>query len=233
LTSPADLTVHNHAAAGRPGPTVRWLLPLGWALAAVGYFGPWIAHKTAALTVTGADMAEFVKFVPGVAEGSIGVYRQFFFLPPLAVVISVAVLISSARLGYPWVFRALVLGLSIPLSLQLLPPAWSPQTLLTAEFRLQTAALGLAWLLLASFWPLARLPQALRTGLSALAGLAAAALAAWQYLILKPAVDGVYGSPVGLGWGLVVCLGGLSLMTVASILLFSASRPSRTGPWTT
>ena len=233
MTSPADLTVHTRTPPGRPGPAVRWLLPLSWALAAVGYLGPWLAHQTAALTVTGADMAEFVKFLPSVAEGSMAVYRQLFFLPPLAVVVSVAVLIGSRRLGYPWAFQALALGLTIPLSLQLLPPAWSPQTLLTAEFRLQTVALGASWLLLACFWLLARLPVALRVGLSALASLGAVVLPGWQYVTLKPAVDGVYGSPVDLGWGLVVCLGGLSLMALMSVLLFAASRAGRTGPWST
>jgi hypothetical protein len=225
-------TIDNITPAHRPGPVWRWLLPISWALAAVGYFGPWIAHPTAALTITGVDMAEFVKFVPGVAEGSLSVFRELFYLPPVAVVVSVAILIGSWQLGYPWPFQALVLGLAIPLSLQVLPPAWSPGTLLTAEFRLQTSALGLCWLLLASFWLLARLPMALRNGMSAIAGLGAVTLPVWQFISLKPAVDAVYGSPVSFGWGLFTCLGGLTLMAATSLALFLVSRQTRTGPWT-
>ena len=35
-------------------------------LAIVGYLGPWVPHKTAALTVTGLELAEFAKFFPQV-----------------------------------------------------------------------------------------------------------------------------------------------------------------------
>ena len=226
-------SIDSITPAGQAGPLLRWLLPIGWAVAAVGYFGPWIGHQTAALTVTGVDMAEFVKFVPGIAEASFPIFRELFYLPPLAVVVSVAVLIGSKELAYPRPFRALVLGLALPLSLQLLPPAWSPGVLLTAEFRLQTAALLLCWLLLASFWLLARLPVVVRSALSAIPVLGAGTLPVWQFVILRPAIDGVYGSPVSLGWGLFACLAGLALIVVTNVVLFLGSQQTRTGPWAT
>ncbi len=68
----------------------RLFLPFGWMLATVGYYGPWIVHKTAALTLTGSDMGEFVKFLPGVLDGSLRVMRQLFYLPPMAVALGVA-----------------------------------------------------------------------------------------------------------------------------------------------
>ena len=74
------------ATAARTGSrlaVVRLLLPLGWLLAAIGYYGPWIAHATAALTLSGADMAEFVKFLPAVQDGTLAVARQLFYLPPV------------------------------------------------------------------------------------------------------------------------------------------------------
>jgi hypothetical protein len=225
------MSIDTITSVDRTRPVLRWLLPVGWALAAIGYFGPWIAHETAALTVTGVDLAELVKFVPGVADGSVPVSREVFFLPPVAVVISVAILIGSRELGYPWPFQALVLGLAIPLSLQLLPPAWAPTTLLTAEFRLQTAALGLCWLLLGSFWLLGRLSLALRSGLSTALGLAATALPLWQFITVKPAVDSVYGTPVTPGWGLFACLAGLALMATTGAALFLDNRQRGTGPW--
>ena len=99
---------------------VRLLLPLGWALAAVGYFGPWIAHPTAALTLSGVDMGEFVKFLPGVLDGSLPVTRQFFYLPPWTVAVTVALLAGSRRLRYPWPLQLAFVLLALPVSLQLL-----------------------------------------------------------------------------------------------------------------
>jgi hypothetical protein len=197
----------------------RVLLPLGWVLAAAGYYGPWIAHGTAALTLSGVDMAEFVKFLPGVFDGSLQVTRQLLYLPPLAVVVSVALLVRSQRLHYPWPLRTLMLALAVPVSLQLLPPAWSFASLMTAEFRLQTVALGVSWVSLAGFWLWGRLPRWLTGSLSAALSLAAIGLSAWQLTIVKPAIDEVYGSPQPVGWGFYLCMAGLAIMAAGSVML--------------
>lgn len=195
---------------------MRLLLPVGWVLAAVGYFGPWIAHHTAALTLSGVDLGEFVKFIPSVVDGSLPVARQLFYLPPIAVVVSIALLGSLDKLNYPWSLRALTLMLAIPVSLQLLPPAWAPSTLLTAEFRLQTMALGLCWFLLASSWLLGRLPPRLVGSLSAGLSLGALILPSWQFLAVKSAIDEIYRTPPQTGWGAFLCLAGLVLIAAAS-----------------
>lgn len=210
---------------------VRWLLPLGWGLAAVGYYGPWIAHATAALTLSGVDMGEFVKFLPGVLDGSLAVVRQLFYLPPFAIVVSMALLVGSRRLRYPWLLCALFLIPAVPISLQLLPPAWSPATLRTPEFRLQAIALGVCWLLLAGFWLLGRLPSWLTGSLSAALSLAALVLAAWQYSIVKPAIDAVYRCPPAIGWGFFLCMAGLAILTIASGLFVWRTRLRGRDPW--
>lgn len=204
---------------------VRLLLPLGWALAAIGYYGPWIGHATAALTLSGGDMAEFVKFLPGATS----VVRQIFYLPPLGVMVGVAFLVASRRLAYHWLFRLLVLLLCLPLSLQLLPPAWSPVSLATPEFRLQPITLALCWLLLATSWLLGQLPVwvsgSLTGGLALLAGL----LPAWQMLVVKPAIDDVYGAPPPLGWGFFLCLAGLAMMVIGGLMLVLQARRGDVG----
>ena len=206
---------------------VRWMLPIGWCLAAIGFLGPWVSHPTAALALTGVDMAEFVKFLPGVLDGSLRLTRQWFYLPPFAITVSIALLIGSLRLHYTKLLQALGLLLAIPVSLQLLPPAWSPSSLMTAEFRAQTIALGVSWLLLASFWLLRRLPSWLLGSLSAALSLSSLVLPVWQFLIAKPAIDEVYGVPPGAGWGLFLCLTGLVVTAAASALLALTTR-SRT-----
>jgi hypothetical protein len=176
-------------------------------------------------------MGEFVKFLPGALEGTLAVHRQLFYLPPVAISTSIALLVGSERLHYPWIVRALALAISVPISLQLLPPAWSPSSLMTPEFRLQMMALAACWLLLAGFWLLARLPSWLIGSLSAVLSLTAFALPLWQYLVVKPATNEVYGRPPAVGWGLPVCLAGL-LITIGASLLFVLRTSTRSrSPW--
>jgi hypothetical protein len=214
---------------------VRLFLPLGWFLAAIGYYGPWIGHATAALTLSGVDMGEFVKFLPGVLDGSLSIVRHLFYLPPLAIVVGVSLLAGSRRLRFAWPLRILMLVLAVPVSLQLLPPAWSPASLMTTEFRLQTIALGVCWLLLAGFWLLGQAPLWLAGLIAAMLSLAAGTLSAWQFLTVKPAIDAVYHMPPAAGWGFFLCMAGLALGTVAAIsLVFRAQQPiGSAGPWPT
>jgi hypothetical protein len=200
------------ASAERLLSVIRFLFPVGWLLAAIGYYGPWIAHKTAALAITGIDLGEFVKFLPGALAGSLPIVRQLFYLPPLAIVLSVALLINSPGLRYPWPARLLALVLAVPVSLQLLPPAWSPTSLTAPEFRLQTIALGFCWLFLAGSWFLSHLPSWLSGIIVSFLAAIAAVLPAWQLTIAYPAIDSLYGRPPGLGWGFYLCLTGLATM---------------------
>lgn len=209
----------------------RLLLPVGWVLASVGYYGPWIAHATAGLTLSGIDMGEFVKFLPEVFDGTLAVTRQLFYLPPLAVAVTIALLIGSPRLGYPWLLRAPALLLAALVSLQLLPPAWSPASLMTAEFRLQMIALGLCWLLLAGFWLWGRLPAWLSGSLSAGLAMAAVGLSGWQFLVVKTAIDSVYGAPPAIGWGFLLCMGGLAVLATGSVLFVLRTRMQRRTSW--
>jgi hypothetical protein len=210
---------------------VRVYLPLGWALAAVGFFGPWVAHAAAGLTLSGVDMGEFVKFLPGALDGTLAVFRQLFYLPPFAITSSIAMLVGSPRLGYSPIVRTLALVSAVPVSLQLLPPAWSPSSLLAPEFRLQTIVLGTCWLLLAGFWLLARLPSWLTGSLSTAVSLAASVLPFWQYWVIKPAVDEVYGRSPAVGWGVPACLVGLLIMAAMSSMFALRSGLRSTVPW--
>jgi hypothetical protein len=226
----------DRSAMAHSGLTVmRLLLPLGWLLAAMGYYGPWIGHAMAALTLSGVDMGEFVKFLPSVLDGSLTIVRQLFYLPPLAIVVGVALLASSRQLRFAWPLRILMPVLAVPVSLQLLPPAWSPASLMTPEFRLQTMAMGVCWLLLAGSWLLGKAPLWLAGLVAAVLSLAAGTLSAWQYLAVKPAIDAVYRTPPTAGWGFFLCMAGLALLVVAGIsLVFRAQQPlGSEGPWPT
>jgi len=172
-------------------------------------------------------MGEFVKFLPGVLDGSVQVTRQLFYLPPVAVALSVALLVGNRTLGYSPLLRIAAVVLSLVVSVQVLPPAWSPASLMSAEFRLQPIALVLCWLALAGFWLLGHLPiqvtALVSSGLVALAGV----LSAWQMLTVKPAIDAVYGIPPLVGWGCVVYFAGLAVLAadgVAAVLSTTGHR---------
>jgi hypothetical protein len=205
----------------------RLLLPLGWLLAAAGYFGPWIGHPTAALALTGVDLGEFVKFLPDVQSGAVPVTRQLFYLPPLAVVLGVALLVWAPRLRYGAVVRGAALALAVPVSLQLMPPAWSPASLMGAEFRLQMAALAVCWLALATSWLLGRLPAWLLGGAAALLATGALGASLWQMSVVKLSIDALYGQPPAPGWGLYVCSVGLAVMLVSGTMIAARGRRSR------
>lgn len=202
---------------GRLAAFGRYMLPAAWLLATVGCYAPWITHWTAALTLAGPDLAEFVKFLPAVADGTLGVHRHAFYLPIVAVILGVALLVGSPGLRYPTPVRAGAVLLSIPLSTQLLPPAWSPAGLFTREFLLQPVALAFCWLALTSFPLLGRLPLRWTGPVMALLSLIAALLPAQQLAAVKPHLDAVYGRPPALGWGLALSVAGLLLAAIAAM----------------
>jgi hypothetical protein len=202
---------------------VRWLLPLGWLVGAAGYFGPWIDHPSAALVLSGADMGEFVKFLPAVVNGTLAVHRQVFYSPALALVATVALLAGSIALRYRWALRLVMVSLAVPVSLQLLPPAWSVASLTAPEFRLQVMGLLVCWLLLGGLSLLGRMPLALSAVVTTLLCLSAAVLSTWQLLLAKPSIDQVYGRAPAIGWGFYACVAGL---VVTALLALTSALPA-------
>ena len=76
------LNAHDKVS-GLQSPIERWRFAfsgVGLVLVAVGYFGPWIPHETAALTVPGSELSWFAK--------SFGqVTRELFVLPLIAAAV--------------------------------------------------------------------------------------------------------------------------------------------------
>ena len=166
-----------------------------------GGFGPWVAHKAAALVVTGVDLAEFVKFLPEVRAGTFTLTRELYYLPLFCGSILLVLIASDRGLAYPWPIRWLLVALSVPVALSMLPPAWTPHLMRAPEFRVQALAILVCLLLALCHTLLRRLkPWPLR-----LAGIVLALLAAviplWQFLRVRPLIASVYNKPVALGWG--------------------------------
>ena len=175
---------------------------LGLALALVGYFGPWVPHESAALTVTGFELAHLTRL-----QGSPASITPALFLTPLVAAAILLGLLANRPTNKPT--NKLPTLAAALLALAALPPY---QFILEPQYRGQ---LGLAagGLLVVLLTPLARwLPRRAWTGLGALVSLGGAIPALWQVALLRPLIVALYNRPLGLGWGLVACTAGFALL---------------------
>jgi hypothetical protein len=202
----------------------RRLCLLGLALVFVGYFGPWFPHRTAALSVTGFELAEFAKFFPQVQGGVVAIYRSLFYTPLVAALILLGIFASQSairvvRLIVPLLAVAVLLAAVLPYpvveSVRRAVSARSPLTL-DPQY-MGHLVLLLVGSVLSLLTPLARrLPRRVRDVLSLLLALAGAVLAGWQVVLLYPLVESLYTVRVGIGWGLVTCMVGFGLLLLSS-----------------
>jgi hypothetical protein len=233
-------------AADTGGGRLLWLLPLGALITLWGYFGAWVPHKAAGLVIPGLDLAEYVKFLPAYRAGTLGIWREGFYLPLVAASLTLSLVAFRLPVGQGgqagqasqggrgwavgrWLLRLALVLLAMVAALNLLPPAWSPPLLLTPEFRLQSGVMVLL-LGLALLSPLpALLPRALLALAVAGAALAALLLPLLQFLRVRPAIEALYGHGLPLGWGVYATAAGLLLLTATSLALLrprSRKRPS-------
>lgn len=202
-----------------------WLLPSAGLLILAGYFGPWVPHRVAGLVVTGLDLGEYVKFLPVVRSGEVMLWREGFYLPLVTVSIAFSSAAFAPQLCYRWPLRILLLVIATVAALNLLPPAWSPTVLQTAEFRQQVLTM-IACLVAIGFSPfLALLPR----WLVALCVVALSGMALWwpprQFLAVLPAIRELYQHPLAPGWGFYLTISGLLLLIVTQgAVLYGARR---------
>ena len=182
------------------------------ALIAAGTFGPWVAHKTAALTVTGYEVSEFAKFFPQVQGGVVPLRRALFVVPLLTASVSLA--LTAQRSTTRPLPRRGATAFAVLLSLFELPPY---QSFLAAAYRLQLVLVGVG-ILLTLLTPLTRqISERVRGLLFLLLALAGACSALWQIAALHPLIVDLYGAPVWPGWGVVTCVIGLLLLLLAGL----------------
>jgi hypothetical protein len=199
---------------------------LGTVLVIGGCFGPWVPHKTAALTVTGYELAEFAKFFPEVQGGVISINRPLFYLPFVLALLLVALFAArsaarSVRLAVPLCVVAVFLVTLLPYSVvDGVRHALAARTGMTLDSntkgQLVLLIAGLALAVAASLaHRLSRRAQGLVVALMALGGVVPAL---WQFALLRPLIVGLYDVPLAVGWGVIICVAG------AVVLVFSGIR---------
>ncbi len=208
---------------------LRWslILTLALLLIAAGYWGPWVAHKAAALVIPGLDLAEYVKFLPEYREGQIAVFREGFYLPLITLSLALSTLSWHPAVRWPTLLRTIAWLGSIPSALAMLPPAWSPVTLRLPEFRLQVIAIAICLIATAAAPIWRRVPIVWLSGFLALLSLTAIVIPIGQFWIIRPALDHVYGHPIAIGRGPWIMALGEILFAIGVIALSRGTHPSR------
>ncbi|HNS52573.1 MAG TPA: hypothetical protein PKO09_15510 [Anaerolineae bacterium] len=190
----------------------------------LGMYGTWLRDTVAALSLNGADLGEFVKFLPAVQGGALHIHRLVFYLPVVALAVSVSLAIASPP-RLPTTARRLAIILALLVSLLLLPPAWSLPSLRTSEFRVQVTMLGACLLLLASSRWISALSPVIRGSLVGLVSISSAVLPAEELRTITPEVTSAYGTAPRIGWGFWAVELGLALVAVWSLVTaLSAAR---------
>jgi len=207
-------------------PALRWLLPIGLLLTLAGYFGAWVWHRTAGLVILGVDLAEYVKFLSEVRAGTIPMWREWFILPAIALSLSLTLVAINRHLTIRWYVAFPLLLISIWAALSVLPPAWTPALLTTPEFIKQTIMIAACLGVVVISPLLRRLPPLLVGWLVVLLQIGTAGGAIWQFMVIKPAIDRVYGATPPLGWGFYLYIAGVFLALLA-IIFATVNRNSR------
>ena len=196
----------------RTSEAARWLWPVACLITLAGYFGSWVAHPVAGLAILGLDLGEYVKFLPTVAAGQVTVWREGFYAPLVAVAAACGLLAYRKTYAYPFLLRLALILVGLVAALNLLPPAWSPAVLRSAEFRLQTIAIALSVAMLFASPLLALLPALPVYAIIAGLGIAGIWFPAWGFLSVLPAIAGLYGHALQPSWAFYVAIVGLLLL---------------------
>lgn len=207
-----------------------WVIPVaivaGFSLIALGYWRAWVWAAPSGLRVLGIDLAEYVKFLAEVRSSEIRLQRELFYLPLLALSISLSLLAHRHELSirYSWL-RWLFNLLALPVALAMLPPAWTPFLLMTPEFMKQTLAMAVcAIAALLSYPLLRRLPlEAVKLAIVVMALSAILWPVAGLHQI-RPALDSIYGRSVAAAspaaeTGPVLMALGLTLLALGVLFL--------------
>ena len=182
-----------------------------WGSALVGYFGPWVGRRSAALAWNAYDLFDLLRLLPEIETGALSVNLQALRLPLLGLAVLLPVLLAKAhRL---WRISGALVGAG--LALATLPPypeivnAWH-----TPGWRVpfwwgigaMLAAGAAVWFAprLGRYRPWILLAWLAITGLPSVT----------TFARLLPALRTLHAAPIGPGWGFWVCMGGLGCIAL-------------------
>ena len=188
------------------------LLLLAWGGALVGYFGPWIGQKAAALAWNAYDLFDLLRLLPEIETGALTVNLQALRLPLVGLAVLLPVILTEVH----WLWRLGGGMLGAGLTLATLPPY--PE--IVNAWRMPGWRIPFWWGVgamvasVAVVWIAPRLGRYrlwLMLAWVAVTGLPASA----TMQRLMPAIRNLYVVRINPGWGFWLCM--LSLCAVALI----------------
>lgn len=204
----------------------QFFILLNSILLLIGHFLPWAAHSTSALTQSGHELAFSTHFTPGA-----GVFaNEWFFVPAWCSALLLALAARSLSLGERAgvrVLRTIVFG-GIALLIASLGFPTYPQVLTafrSPDYRVQffVTLLVMAGVLALLLIPSKRMP-ARAPALIVLACGVLSLIPVIGFLAVKPAIETLYGAPVGLGIGWWMTFGASVLCIVANVKMLRSTR---------
>lgn len=202
----------------------------GGFLLLAGHLAPWAAHRTAALSLSANDLAFFTHFTPGA-----GIFKnEWFYLPIWMAAILFGVLAGRSMGLSRWLWLVVgwgIAALGLPRYDQwakLLSGATSLRQMESGlQLVLSLLAMGFALVVALAFTRLnARRSRAATLLGAAMVGVAAlgSAVPLVGYLSIKPALEALYGGPVGLGLGWWITLGAVLALWAAAFVRIMRAR---------
>ena len=194
---------------------LRRLQGVVWALALVGYFGPWVGHDAAALAWNAYDHFDRARLLPSVESGELAVNVQALRLPLIGLAVLAPLLLCRAPLWQ----RGLAAMFGAVLALTTLPPY--PQIL--EAWRTPGWRVPFWW----SVGALAGIGVTIFLG-PHLSGLAPWLTVAWVAMMgipayvtfarLRPLIRALHASPIRAGWGYWTCGFGFLVLAICAWL---------------
>ncbi len=186
----------------------------------IAIWGAWVPDRSVANTLLGVDMAEAIKFLPGIRSGRIRVWREAFLLPQLTLSIMLAVQAWQKRWPFPTWLRVGIQVIALMTALSMLPPAWSPPLLRAPEWRTQVLFIltGVAFSIASPLFQF--ISAKILDGLVALLGLVTATLVGSYLQTVWPEFTAVYHRPLPFGvgvWALGFAVTGQFLVATAGL----------------
>ncbi len=187
---------------------------IAWGIALVGYFGPWIAHPSAALAWNAYDLFDVLRPLPEIETGALTVNLYTLRLPLIGLALGLPFILAETR--WPWRAAGALMGMA--LAVATLPPY---PYIVTAW---HTPGWNIPF-----WWGIAAL-----IGAPLLAWLAPVLRAARRWIApawfaftlipgiltfnrLRPALQILHAAPIRAGGGFWMCAGGFLLLALLAL----------------
>lgn len=196
------------------------LLFLGLTAILIGYFLVWLSGPSAGLQIIGIELGEWIKFL------GVGARRNWFYLPPIVVGLSLALLAATwPNRPQTWLAR----GVAVAVAMLAFPAVAAIQLEPSSEWLVRLLLIGLVALVAAGGALIARRASGSVWVWPVMAAVALIGLLlpALQYFAVRPVVEDILLQPVGVGLGVWLNAGGALLVALIAIAHFLQGKQTK------